>query len=223
MTLAWTHHWVILPELVAFQVMALEHHDRAVEFRHIQAKIISSDLFIGRVGENLSRRKRSQYVNVISAVVVKHHHHYSNSVRVSKRERRERLTWLPPIPWQLKMPTFSFSFLAMLSRHWLVSTLRIWKRTDHTDRLGTVKQLSRMNKHSHVSVSVSNMLNYPKLIAHRGGGRCIDELRDKCANQIHKQAHVHAPDGERDRLLLSSKTLKKSNTHNFIGSVILYN
>lgn len=35
-------------------------------------------------------------------------------------------TWLPPMPWQLKMPTFSFSLRAMLSRHWLVSTLRIW-------------------------------------------------------------------------------------------------
>lgn len=35
------------------------------------------------------------------------------------------LTWFPPIPWQLKKPTFSFSFLPMLSTHWLVSTFLI--------------------------------------------------------------------------------------------------
>lgn len=41
------------------------------------------------------------------------------------------VTWLPPMPWQLKMPTFSFSFRAMLSRHWLVSTFRIWVKSKH--------------------------------------------------------------------------------------------
>lgn len=45
--------------------------------------------------------------------------------RDRERARWTVLTWLPPMPWQLKMPTFSFSFRAMLSRHWLVSTLRI--------------------------------------------------------------------------------------------------
>lgn len=80
----------------------------------------------------------------------KDQHHYS------KWETDEKLTWLPPMPWQLKMPTFSFSFLAMLSRHWLVSTLRICNRTDHTNRLDTLKQLSCMNKQSRLCLSVKH-------------------------------------------------------------------
>lgn len=54
-------------------------------------------------------------------------HDKSNDEMIDRERERERnvLTWLPPMPWQLKMPTFSFSFRAMLSRHWLVSTLRI--------------------------------------------------------------------------------------------------
>lgn len=35
-------------------------------------------------------------------------------------------TWFPPMPWQLKNPTFSFSLRPMLSKHWLVSTFLIW-------------------------------------------------------------------------------------------------
>lgn len=30
-----THHRIVLPELVAFKVMALEHHDRSVQLGHI--------------------------------------------------------------------------------------------------------------------------------------------------------------------------------------------
>lgn len=30
-----TYHGVILPELVSFEVMTLEHHDRTVEFGHV--------------------------------------------------------------------------------------------------------------------------------------------------------------------------------------------
>lgn len=37
-------------------------------------------------------------------------------------------TWFPPMPWQLKMPTFSFSLRPMLSKHWLVSTFLIWRK-----------------------------------------------------------------------------------------------
>lgn len=32
------------------------------------------------------------------------------------------------MPWQLKMPTFSFSLRPMLSKHWLVSTFLIWRK-----------------------------------------------------------------------------------------------
>lgn len=39
--------------------------------------------------------------------------------------RRWISTWFPPMPWQLKKPTFSFSFRPMLSTHWLVSTFLI--------------------------------------------------------------------------------------------------
>lgn len=39
-------------------------------------------------------------------------------------------TWLPPMPWQLKMPTFSFSLRPMLSKHWLVSTFLIWRKKE---------------------------------------------------------------------------------------------
>lgn len=142
----YTYHRVIFPELVAFQVMALEHHNRTIKFGHIQTEVISSYLFIGCVRKNLSRWKRLQYISVKPVVKI-------NIITLNKCVLKVRkLTWLPPMPWQLKMPTFSFSFLAMLSRHWLVSTLRICNRTDHTNRLDTVKQLSCMNKHSHVSV-----------------------------------------------------------------------
>lgn len=48
---------------------------------------------------------------------------------------KKKVTWLPPIPWQLKIPTFSFSFLAMLSRHWFVSTFLIWEWRAHHQRL----------------------------------------------------------------------------------------
>lgn len=51
-----THHSVVLPELVAFQVMALEHHDGSVQLGHVQAQVVCSDLFVGRVGENLQMR-----------------------------------------------------------------------------------------------------------------------------------------------------------------------
>lgn len=37
-------------------------------------------------------------------------------------------TWFPPMPWQLKNPTFSFSLRPMLSKHWLVSTFLIWRK-----------------------------------------------------------------------------------------------
>lgn len=61
--------------------MALEHHNRTIEFGHIQTEVISSDLFIGCVRENLSARKRSQYISVVH---VKHQHDYSNQVCVLK-------------------------------------------------------------------------------------------------------------------------------------------
>lgn len=150
--------------------MALEHHDRAVELRHIQAKIIGSDLFIGRVRENLSRRQRSQYVSVISAAVVKHHHHYSNGVRVSKRERETQEADLIAAH---SVTVENAHFLIFFSGHVIQALVSLHitdLEEDGSHILDTVKQRSRMNKHSHVSVSVSNMLNYPKLIAHGGGG-----------------------------------------------------
>lgn len=53
---------------------------------------------------------------------------YSSS-RIGEMEITEAFlfTWFPPMPWQLKKPTFSFSFLPMLSTHWLVSTFLIWR------------------------------------------------------------------------------------------------
>lgn len=53
-----THHGVVLPQLVALQMVALEHHDRPVESGHIQTQIIRPDLLIGRVGENLTATRR---------------------------------------------------------------------------------------------------------------------------------------------------------------------
>lgn len=44
-----------------------------------------------------------------------------------KSRKPSFFTWFPPMPWQLKKPTFSFSFLPMLSTHWLVSTFLIWR------------------------------------------------------------------------------------------------
>ncbi len=61
--------------------MALEHHNRTVEFGHIQTEVISSDLLIGCIRENLSVRKRSQHISVVH---VKHQHDYSNQVCVLK-------------------------------------------------------------------------------------------------------------------------------------------
>lgn len=48
-----THHGVVLPELVAFEMMALEHHDGSVQLGNVQTQVVRPDLLIGRVGENL--------------------------------------------------------------------------------------------------------------------------------------------------------------------------
>lgn len=99
------------------------------------------------------------------------------------QERYEWLTWLPPIPWQLKMPTFSFSFLAMLSRHWLVSTFRIWMWTDHTHRSDAVNSsLAWLNTVTSCSLCQACLITES---LSNTEWRCIDELKDNCANQIH--------------------------------------
>lgn len=79
----YTYHRVIFPELVAFQVMALEHHNRTIKFGHIQTEVISSDLFIGCVRKNLSRWKRSQYISVKPVVKI-------NIITLNKRVLKVR-------------------------------------------------------------------------------------------------------------------------------------
>lgn len=44
---------IILPKLVAFQVVAFEHCDWAIEFGDIQAQVIRPNFFVGSVRENL--------------------------------------------------------------------------------------------------------------------------------------------------------------------------
>lgn len=65
---------------------------------------------------------------------------------------KKKITWLPPIPWQLKIPTFSFSFLAMLSRHWFVSTFLIWEwRRAHYKRLMFLEEsIAHLRPHQHL-------------------------------------------------------------------------
>lgn len=114
-----THHGVVLPELVAFEVMALEHHDRSVKLGHVQTQVVRPDLLIGCVGENLQIAQGDYTFYQICCPYL--------SLSVNSPSWTSD-TWLPPMPWQLKIPTFSFSLRAMLSRHWLVSTLRIWAK-----------------------------------------------------------------------------------------------
>ena len=49
------HLGVVLKHLVALHVMALQHHDGAVETGHVQAEVIRTDLLVGRVREHLRR------------------------------------------------------------------------------------------------------------------------------------------------------------------------
>lgn len=48
---------VVLKHLIALHVVTLEHDDRAVEARHVQAEVVGPDFFVCRVGENLVGKK----------------------------------------------------------------------------------------------------------------------------------------------------------------------
>lgn len=44
-----TYHGVVLPKLVAFQVVAFEHGDWAIEFGDVQTKVVRPDFLVGSV------------------------------------------------------------------------------------------------------------------------------------------------------------------------------
>lgn len=61
-----THQRVVLPQLIAFQMMTLEHHDGAIQLGHVQTQIICADFFIGSIGENLEEEKQRRYTTYTS-------------------------------------------------------------------------------------------------------------------------------------------------------------
>lgn len=66
-TISPTHHRVVIPELVAFEVMALQHHDGSVQLGHVETQVIRPDLLIGRVREHLDVTQTEHRPQITSA------------------------------------------------------------------------------------------------------------------------------------------------------------
>lgn len=83
------------------------------------------------------------------------------SMRLMLRSKIENdLTWLPPIPWHMTMPTFSPCFLPILSKHNADSLLRICKKKRNHPNQVTQEQIKFL-QHRKQNQFGNNKLYFP--------------------------------------------------------------